>query len=1255
MSTVEAAVNREQLRAIEEQGVVFVSAGAGTGKTTVIVERFCRAVCERGVDVDSILVITYTERAAGELRGRIRKRLLELDRHDLVRELDAAWISTIHGFCHRLLKAHPFAAGIDPRFRVVDDSQGRVLRGEAFRAALEEFCGDDEARLRLLASYGGRRLRRMLTGVHETLRSSGLELRIEAPVQPRLDERLEELRLAVRDAGDETALRFLDSTNGPEELLDLSDLRSPELEEPRQAVEQAALEALAARDREQLQELLLAYDRAYREAKDRESALDFEDLQLLARELLRANPEIRERESWRFRSIMVDEFQDTNRLQCELVDLLADDDSEVFFVGDEFQSIYRFRHADVEVFRERREQVGGVLALTQNYRSRPEVLEVINHLFAADFGETFQPLEAAGRFPDPAFGPAVELLVTDKESYAETGVHWRKAEAKHIAGRVRDLVDSGEATPGEIVLLFAAGTDARIYEEELRALGLPTFRATGRDYYHQQQVVDLLNYLRLLHNRYDDEALLGVLASPFVGVSNDALVLLRRAAPKRPTFRGPREGDSGGRLRAGRTPLPGVQAALRPARHAVTVAVSRTALRADRRRARLRPRRSRPVGRAAAVREPAQARADGALLRGAARARRAGLRAFRRRAGRGRRLGARGRRRGRGHGRDPAADHPLGQGARVQGRRRRRRGPRPRAARRGRDPLPAGRPARLPRRRSRDRQAAADGRVRERQGGRAGRRGGRAPAPLLRRDDARDRPADRLRRDRRAWGGRGHADRLGARPARGRASSRMPPPGRWRSSAAARACSCGSTASRRSPRSRRSRWPSSSSSCSRSPRTALLRRRRPSSRRSPRCRRRRFTACAGSRTARSRCSSAARTATSPSGSSACARPTRPGPCRASRGLAATEIGDAVHALLEHVDLRAPAVPEDLAELVRARYPAVTDEELERIRGFVASYCESELAARIGALEGATAELPFAFEHDGVLLHGRIDVLHRDGPRALVLDYKTNSLAEGTPEEIVEHDYRLQRLVYALACFRAGAEEVEVVYHFLERPDAVVTATYRVDDVPGARGRAVRGDRADPGERVPPDAGRVRLPRLPGARPRLRGPEAPRLMARSYVREARRRVGPKRERIRPIIERLLAEHPDATIALTFRNDLELLVSVMLSAQTTDVNVNRVTERLFEKYRTPQDYLAVSPEELENDIRATGFFRQKAKALRGTMAMLLEEFDGQVPRRWTSCCGCRAWRARRRTSSSPSAARPRGSWSTRTCAGSRSGSA
>jgi endonuclease-3 len=118
--------------------------------------------------------------------------------------------------------------------------------------------------------------------------------------------------------------------------------------------------------------------------------------------------------------------------------------------------------------------------------------------------------------------------------------------------------------------------------------------------------------------------------------------------------------------------------------------------------------------------------------------------------------------------------------------------------------------------------------------------------------------------------------------------------------------------------------------------------------------------------------------------------------------------------------------------------------------------------------------------------------------------------------------------------------------------------------------------------------------------------------RSYVHEARRRVGPKRARVRPVIERLATEHQDATIALRFSNPVELLVSVMLSAQTTDVNVNRVTPVLFTKYRRPEDYLAAPAEELERDIHATGFFRQKTKSLRGAMKMLIEEFGGEVPR-------------------------------------------
>ena len=118
-----------------------------------------------------MLVITYTRKAAGELRARIRAALHARGRHDLARQLDGAWISTIHGFCSRLLRAHPFAVGLDPRFHELADDQAAVLRGEAFESALGAFCaGRDPERLRLLATYGAPGLRKMLTGVYETLR-----------------------------------------------------------------------------------------------------------------------------------------------------------------------------------------------------------------------------------------------------------------------------------------------------------------------------------------------------------------------------------------------------------------------------------------------------------------------------------------------------------------------------------------------------------------------------------------------------------------------------------------------------------------------------------------------------------------------------------------------------------------------------------------------------------------------------------------------------------------------------------------------------------------------------------------------------------------------------------------------------------------------------------------------------------------------------------------------------------------------------
>jgi ATP-dependent exoDNAse (exonuclease V) beta subunit len=1062
-------LNPEQERATEARGLVFVSAGAGTGKTKVLVERFTRAVCDDGVDVESILVITYTEKAAGELRSRIRARLVERGRSDLARALDGAWISTIHGFCHRLLRSHPFAAGVDPRFRVLDESQGRVLRGEAFEAALTEFCADDDpARLRLLAVYGADGLRRMLTGVYETLRSAGRELVLELGERPSLEARAEELREAARclaaDVGAGTSARetagqalvLLETEARADRLFDLADLRlrgerAATYEEARQALEQAALDELAAADRDLLQELLAGFAAAYQDGKDRESALDFEDLQLRARDLLRDDEAIREREQLRFRSIMVDEFQDTNRLQCELIDLLSGGlgECERFFVGDEFQSIYGFRHADVQVFRERRTAAGaGVLPLTMNYRSRPEVLAVVNHLFRADFGDEFQPLTASGEFPDPVFGPPVELLVTDKSSYSETDVHWRRGEARAIARRIRDLIDAGDAAPGEVVLLFAAGTDAEWYEEELRTLGVPTYRGTGRGYFGQQQVVDLLSYLRLLRNRYDDEALVSVLASPLVGISNDALVLLRRAAPKRPLF------VALERELPEALPERDMQLlrAFRQRYDRLTAALSRLSL-------------ERLCERVLSEHDYDLA----VLAQWDGRRRYANLRKLAR----------------------LARSYEELRGPDVEG-----------FVRFVRDQEAVG---------ARELEAVA-----EEEGGDAVRLltihaakglefkvvvvadAGRDRAPpasdeILALSDGRFgfRVADPITSERR--GAYAYEAVKEARKAEERAErlrlyyvamtravdrlivSGSIDPGRTSDDSTP----IGWVLGRLEAREELERAGRKPVELEREGARVILRVDRYAAEPAPaleaavqdgqlalfeggagdvlpalvpalpplpevpapplhRVRRLSFSAMALFERCSYRYYAERVVGMRPTD----VRAAVPG----TSGLAATEIGDAVHRLLELVNLQEPLPPDDFAVLVRAWYPSVTEEEIERIGAFTRSYCESELAKRVAKLPGARPERPFAFEQDGVLLHGRLDVLQLDPEHALVVDYKTNSLEEGTPEEIVENDYRLQRLVYALACFRAGAQEVEVVYHFLERPDAVVTTVFHREQV-----------------------------------------------------------------------------------------------------------------------------------------------------------------------------------------------------------------
>jgi ATP-dependent helicase/nuclease subunit A len=572
-----------QRRAIERRdGSLFVSAGAGSGKTRVLVERFVRAVVDDGTPVERILAITFTEKAAGELKARIRRRLVELGARDRARQAEGAWISTIHGFCARLLRTHPLEAGIDPEFRVLDDPTAARIAIDAFDRALEEFLADTRRgeRLDLVASYTPDKLERMVRTVYARLRTRGQRRPQLPPLDPpqpgdarerlesavaaaqralsaapaagavdaalaKLDDLAEALsRLAPGTLGDPDELAALAVRRGNARALRIAEL--DELETTFERWTSACAAAKAYADYVLLARLLDLHGRRYEQAKGARSALDFDDLELVTRDLMAGDRRLREAVAGRFDHVMVDEHQDTNPLQSELIELVARDN--LFAVGDEFQSIYGFRGADVAGFRRRgaRERAAGrAEGLRTSFRMGPELVATVNGVFGPLFGEGYAPLESApGRVPDdPSAPPRVELLAVDRSSRRwidalgedafgdsmRRATPWRAAEARLVAQRVAELVAGGRR-PGDIALLVRAATDLDAYERALEERGIPTYAAGAAGYWRRQEIADLRAYLAALANPRDELSLDGVLASPLVGVSLDALALIHRCA-----------------------------------------------------------------------------------------------------------------------------------------------------------------------------------------------------------------------------------------------------------------------------------------------------------------------------------------------------------------------------------------------------------------------------------------------------------------------------------------------------------------------------------------------------------------------------------------------------------------------------------------------------------------------------------------------------------------------------------------------------
>ena len=428
----------EQAKAIAAAGAdVLVEAGAGTGKTGVMVDRYCRLVCDEGIAPDSVLAFTFTDKAAAELRQRIRAAIeLRADAgsdraRELLDGLGSAWVMTIHGFCNRLLASHPVAVGIDPRFRVLDAAEADRVADEAFEDALEEFlaAGDPE-REQTVAGYDVAGLRGIVIAVHAELRSRGLAKPVlpdapESDVAGAIRRALAAAEAALPDLKPEsehhaTVARAIEALSGSAEppSLDLmTTLQTGKkggqaLAGYREAID-AAVAAVAEAGEggvvyDHLGTLLGIFTKRFAAAKERRAGLDFEDLQILATRLL-VETDLGAEYSARFTHLLIDEFQDTNRSQLRLIEALRGPATEVMMVGDELQSIYGFRHADLDVFREQRRRVEeepGSLAidLSGNFRSRPEVIGAVNEIGGHLLGSEYRPLRV-GALPDPPAPP----------------------------------------------------------------------------------------------------------------------------------------------------------------------------------------------------------------------------------------------------------------------------------------------------------------------------------------------------------------------------------------------------------------------------------------------------------------------------------------------------------------------------------------------------------------------------------------------------------------------------------------------------------------------------------------------------------------------------------------------------------------------------------------------------------------------------------------------------------------------------------
>ncbi len=615
----------------------LVEAGAGTGKTSVLVDRLLSMV-RAGVSVSRIVAITFTEKAAGELRVRFRTHLEDAagaarvaaahaatkaaarDGHEAdapdspgaqaelldaaLRGIDRANIGTIHSFCGQLLRERPVEAGIDPDFGVADQLRRTVLLESAWdkwiRNELSSGLPADvaEAHFRGTNLFSMQELAFKLVENRDAVRllPDPIENGDAAAFAGTLRGEAEDmLRFAVENCEDDTdrglpaVRRFADEARAldliPEDSLASFALSRVTVEPGRNSGSKsnwkgdslAALKKRAAELKQRQSELsarashnatvgLLGWLAGFLDEYEREKAasgvLDFQDLLSRTRDLLRDDDATREHFKRAFDRILVDEFQDTDPLQCEIVFFLSErqganaaewnrvdlEPGKLFIVGDPKQSIYRFRRADIEMYEEAKSLIdddGRIFELSQNFRTRPAVVDCVNSTFrkimvppeeGGGFQPEYEPLHAFR--PEDEAGPGIILIGSPAE--AEKVAETRQVEATAVAAFVKSMLEqgrplvcdrkTGEWRPprlGDIAILFHRLTGLDAYEEALNTYDLDYRIAGGKRFYVRREVYELKTVLAAVDDPNDLVSVLGALRTPFFGVSDEDIVVHR--------------------------------------------------------------------------------------------------------------------------------------------------------------------------------------------------------------------------------------------------------------------------------------------------------------------------------------------------------------------------------------------------------------------------------------------------------------------------------------------------------------------------------------------------------------------------------------------------------------------------------------------------------------------------------------------------------------------------------------------------------